>query len=177
MQPAIDYAVAVRDQLERRNARIVLAESCTAGRIAATLGEIPGISQWLCGCFVIYRNASKAAWLGISRSVLDDPRIGPVSAQVTEQLAQSALAHTPEAQFGFAITGDIGPGAPALTDGTAFCCLASRAQIQFALASTTLQLKSPAPRDTMDFAARRTRLTEASQLALAFLAEQLAGDQ
>ena len=43
--------------------RVAFAESCTAGLVAASLARTPGISQWLCGSAVVYRDATKAAWL------------------------------------------------------------------------------------------------------------------
>ncbi|MCA9159342.1 MAG: CinA family protein, partial [Planctomycetales bacterium] len=75
----LELAISLRDLLASEQCRLVLVESCTAGRVAATLGELPGISQWLCGSLVVYRNASKSAWLGVPDSLLDDPQQGPVS--------------------------------------------------------------------------------------------------
>ena len=46
---ATNLAVRLRDMLCRQNQRLVLAESCTAGRIAASLGTLPGISDLTSG--------------------------------------------------------------------------------------------------------------------------------
>ncbi|MEM8735377.1 MAG: CinA family protein, partial [Planctomycetota bacterium] len=62
---AIELAAQLRDQLEQADCRIVLAESCTAGGISATLANLPGVSNVLCGGFVVYRNASKEGWLDV----------------------------------------------------------------------------------------------------------------
>ena len=166
----IDTAAKVRDLLAKQNARIVLVESCTAGRIAATLGVLPGVSKYLCGSFVVYRNDSKARWLGITPHLLDSP--GPVSAEVTEQLALSALRETPEARYALAITGDVGPGAPASTDGVCFGAFVDRSSDR--LATATFRLTSPAPRSDEDVSLRLNRLEEATDQLLAFAANQLA---
>lgn len=167
---AVEFARQLQGLLTRSEHRIVLAESCTAGRIASTLGVLPGISRNLCGGFVVYRNDSKTQWLGIARELLDDPAVGPVSMQVTELLAAAAVERTPEATIGLAITGDIGPGAPATTDGTVFCALHVR---QGSHASKAIHLSSPAPSDTEDIAGRTQRLNEAVQSALQFANEFL----
>ncbi|MCA8996651.1 MAG: CinA family protein, partial [Planctomycetaceae bacterium] len=99
---------------------VVFAESCTAGQVSASLSAIPGISEFLCGSAVTYRNGTKAAWLGISSDLLDDPEVGPVSAIVAEQMCRGALDRTPEADIAVSVTGHLGPGAPAGFDGLIF---------------------------------------------------------
>ncbi len=143
----------VRDALAASNARLVLAESCTAGNVAGALAVVPGISAWLCGSFVVYRNESKAQWLGIGRQLLDDPDIGPVSAQVTRLLCEAALKATPEADIAAAVTGHIGPGCPANMDGQVFFCLTKRTGGQPCQAST--RLSAAAPRMNATFSAAR----------------------
>ncbi len=157
--------------LQTENKCVVFAESCTAGRIAATLGVLPGISKFLCGGWVVYRNESKAQWLGIDRSMLDDPTMGPVSPQVSQRLAESCLEHAQEADVACAITGDIGPNAAAQTDGQIFCHFLDRSSGRSV--SVPLRLSHPAPRDVDDFAGRNTRLDEATLLAIEGLTEFL----
>ena len=91
---------------------LVLAESCTGGRLAAELTSIPGASQFFCGSLVVYRDDSKANWLNIPQNLLDDPTITSVSPEVTLALAQQTLQKTPEATLALAITGHLGPIAP-----------------------------------------------------------------
>jgi PncC family amidohydrolase len=164
----------LRDALRDAGHRLVLAESCTAGNVAAQLGQLPGISEFFCGSMVVYRNASKAEWLGISRALLDDPTLGPVSAAVTLALAQSALQRTPEATLGAAITGHLGPGAPAGYDGCVYCAIVDREDPEYA-AQRALRLLSAVPRDEGDLDARRVRQEEATGALIAFLIEWLAG--
>lgn len=110
--------------LEFRQQKVVFAESCTGGLASGALTAVPGISQSHCGGMVVYRNETKSAWLQISPSQLKQP--GPVSREVTAQLARQVLAKTPEADVSAAVTGHLGPNAPARLDGRVFLCIAAR---------------------------------------------------
>lgn len=83
-------AQRVANLLAQHQLRIVLAESCTAGNVSGGLAAVAGISAWMCGSLVDYRNQSKTNWLGIPQYLLEDPQIGPVSQPVTLLLAQRA---------------------------------------------------------------------------------------
>ena len=161
----------VRDALAACKGRLVLAESCTAGGVAAALAVVPGISNWLCGSFVVYRNESKAQWLGIPRDLLDDPHIGPVSAQVTKLLALQALQATPEADLAASVTGHIGPGCPPELDGQVFFCLVKRSDGQ--TIESSLRLTSAAPQDEHDLDRRAARFEEATVWVLQCIASGL----
>lgn len=157
-EPRLRAARQLGDYLAQAQLRLVLAESCTAGNVAGTLAIIPGISAWLCGSFVVYRNESKAQWLHIPQDLLDDPSIGPVSPQVTALLANQALSATREADVAVAVTGHIGPNSPIELDGRVFFGLKRRGNST--VDSYTQQLESPAPRDRHDYLARQRRLIE-----------------
>lgn len=187
---ATELAIALRDQLATAKLRLVLVESCTAGGVAACLGLLPGISQWMCGSLVVYRSASKSAWLGVPQALLDDPRQGPVSSAASSWLARAALTRTPEADLAIAITGDVGPGAPAATDGYIFLAAARRPTVQLAVPTPQQKMPSaaldqpldsvclvkqwqqrlanPTPRDSLDIAGRQARLEEATKWTLKF---------
>jgi len=154
---------SLRDHLEKDCEKLVLVESCTAGIVSGLLGQIPGISQFLCGSMVIYRNDSKHQWLGIDPELLDDPNIGPVSAQVTEALAIAALERTPEATIAAAITGHLGPNSPADLDGRVFTCIARRSDRKpaHAIEHSLVELT---PRDSEDWRARQRRQLEAARI-------------
>ena len=172
----VELAKRLRDALRQKSQKLVLAESCTAGRVAATLSLLPGISQWLCGSFVVYRNASKTAWLDVPASLLDDPQLGPVSPETTRLLAASALRHTPEASVAIAVTGDVGPGAAAATDGIVFVAGTARTHAQslcLIQAEKRIRLMSIAPRDTEDIQARLARLDETTRQVLSFAIETI----
>lgn len=160
----IASASKLRDKIASSKQRLVLVESCTGGWLAASMASLPGASQWWCGSLVVYRCGSKQQWLDISRTVLDDPSIGPVSELVTQQLARQALVHTPEADMSLAVTGDLGPGVSLEKDGIVYCAMATRRDAEIDHAQT--RLVSPAPCDATDIARRVARLEEASQWVL-----------
>lgn len=110
--------------LSRSDQKIVFAESCTAGLVPATLASIPGISQYLCGSAVTYRNDTKHRWLSVGDDVLSEP--GPVSEIVAKQMAAGALKLTPEADLAASITGHLGPDAPEGLDGVVHTGVAFR---------------------------------------------------
>lgn len=119
-------AQALAEAIQRQSVRIVFAESCTAGWCSAWLSLIPGISEYLCGSAVTYRNGTKAVWLGVSAPDLADPQIGPVSETVARQMCLNVLERTPEAGLSVAVTGHLGPGAPPDLDGIIYVGTAVR---------------------------------------------------
>lgn len=110
--------------LREQHRRIVFAESCTGGLVAATLTGSAGVSEQLCGSAVVYRLDTKARWLGVERNLLENP--GPVSREVALAMAHGALDHTPEADLAASITGHLGPDAPDGEDGLVYVAVASR---------------------------------------------------
>lgn len=116
--------------LRESRKRIVLAESCTGGAVAANFTMVPGVSEVFCGSMVVYRNDSKTQWLGLDPAMLADPEIGSVSPQTSQLLAQQVLARTPEADFALAVTGHFGPEAPAHLNRRIFVALVRRADFQ-----------------------------------------------
>jgi nicotinamide-nucleotide amidase len=111
-------AARLADTLAHSSLRIVLVESCTCGMAAALLGQCPGISQWLCGSFVVYRQQSKRQWLQIDSNRLKE--FSAESIEVSVALASQALSHTDEADVAVSITGHLGPDAPAEKDGRVY---------------------------------------------------------
>jgi nicotinamide-nucleotide amidase len=152
---------SIRQRLVTKNERLVLAESCTAGLVASLLGRCPGISDVFCGSFVVYRNASKTTWLGIDPSLLEDPKIGPVSAEVTSRLSQAILKQTPEASIAAAITGHLGPNAPPDFDGLVFTQIVHRLAPNSPRANR-LRLSEPAPIDDTELHRRYQRQRSAA---------------
>ena len=86
---------------------IAVAESCTAGLMAARLAERPGSSAYLLGGVVSYSNASKVDQLGVDPASIE--RHGAVSPEVADEMARGALARF-GADVALAITGIAGPG-------------------------------------------------------------------
>lgn len=110
--------------LSEKQRMLVLAESCTGGLVAATLAQVPGISNYLCGSAVTYQNATKHHWLGISNKMLDKP--GPVSQETACLMAENVLGKTPAANIAASVTGHLGPNAPSRFDGVVFVAVAQR---------------------------------------------------
>ena len=106
--------------------RLVTAESCTGGLIAATLTEIAGSSTWFEGGFVTYRLSAKERMLGVPAALL--AREGAVSEPVARAMAEGAL-HASDAHVSVAVTGLAGPdgGEPLVPVGTVWFAWALRA--------------------------------------------------
>jgi len=86
--------------------RVVLAESCTGGLVAAALTEIAGSSAVLDRGFVTYSNGSKLEMLGVAADIIDT--LGAVSVATAWAMAQGALKHS-DADVAVAISGIAGP--------------------------------------------------------------------
>ena len=97
----------VLDEARERGLRIVTAESCTGGLVAAALTEIPGSSDVLERGFVTYSNRAKSELLGVPGNLIADA--GAVSEPVARAMAEGALAAA-SAHVSVAVTGVAGPG-------------------------------------------------------------------
>jgi len=126
MSEAVLHETARRlvECLGRYQIKVVLAESCTCGRVAAALGLVSGVSRFLCGGWVVYRPSAKIEWLGLDPQWLAE--VSPESLACSQALAQAALRRTPEADLALAITGDLDPTAPVSKQGRVFLALAQR---------------------------------------------------
>lgn len=91
---------------QTKGLRISVAESLTAGLIAASIAEIPGSSAWLERGWVVYCNDAKIA-LGVNEFTLNE--FGAVSHQCAEELAKAALSQS-NADIAISATGFAGPG-------------------------------------------------------------------
>ncbi len=107
MTPALyEAAAAAARALTDRGWRVVTAESCTGGLIAATCTGLSGSSQWFDRGFVTYSNQAKIDQLGVSPELL--AQHGAVSEPVARAMAQGALQRS-AAQVAVAVTGIAGP--------------------------------------------------------------------
>ncbi len=93
--------------LRERGLTVALAESCTAGLVAARLADTPGASAVLRGGVVAYADALKESLLGVDRALLR--RHGAVSGPVAEAMARGVRERT-GADLAGAVTGVAGPG-------------------------------------------------------------------
>jgi nicotinamide-nucleotide amidase len=110
--------------LTARKETLALAESCTGGRIAHRLTNVPGASVVLRGGWVTYSNEMKQKALGVSAAALAEH--GAVSEMVARQMAEGAR-RAGEGDYAIAVTGIAGPGGgtPDKPVGTVFIALAS----------------------------------------------------
>jgi nicotinamide-nucleotide amidase len=74
--------------LAKRGLTVATAESCTAGKLAARIADVPGASRYLVGGLVTYSNASKVSELGVPAELIE--RHGAVSEEVTKAMASGA---------------------------------------------------------------------------------------
>lgn len=85
---------------------VACAESCTAGRLTAALGDVPGISAALKESIITYSNEAKIKYLGVSEQTLKT--VGAVSCQTAEEMARG-IQKAANADIGVSITGIAGP--------------------------------------------------------------------
>ena len=95
------------DEARQRGVRIVTAESCTGGLVAAALTSIGGSSDVFERGFVTYSNRAKEEMLGIPGDFIAD--MGAVSEGVARMMAEAALEAS-NAHIAVSITGVAGPG-------------------------------------------------------------------
>ena len=95
------------DEARGKSLRLVTAESCTGGLVAAALTAVPGSSAALDRGFVTYSNAAKMQMLGVPEETLS--RHGAVSEATARAMAAGAVAHS-SAQVSVSVTGVAGPG-------------------------------------------------------------------
>ena len=120
----VHEAESLARRLAKRDVRVVFAESCTAGLVAALLARVPGVSEYLCGLAVTYRSRTKHDWLAVPQSDLD--QYTAVSEPVARAMASAVLERTQEADFSAAVTGHLGPDAPKELDGVVYVAVARR---------------------------------------------------
>jgi nicotinamide-nucleotide amidase len=114
--------------LLEKKLKLVTAESCTGGLIAAACTDLAGSSAWFERGFVTYSNDAKMELLGVEERLLR--RAGAVCEGVARAMVTGALAHS-KAQVAVAVTGVAGPtgGSPAKPVGTVWFGFAVPGQV------------------------------------------------
>ena len=110
--------------LTEKKVTISTAESCTGGKIAATLSSVFGASNYFKGSVVSYATQTKINVLGIANEVI--AKYGVVSAEVATEMAKSAQKIM-NSDFAIATTGNAGPtkGDESAELGTVFIAVAT----------------------------------------------------
>ena len=110
--------------LTEKKVTISTAESCTGGKIAATLSAVPGASNYFKGSIVSYATQTKISVLGIANEAV--AKYGVVSAEVATEMAKAAQKIM-ASDYAIATTGNAGPtkGDEAAELGTVFIAIAT----------------------------------------------------
>ncbi len=102
-----DLKTKVVQYLIDNNLTVATAESCTAGLIAAAIGDVSGVSNIFCEGFVTYSNEAKEKNLGVPGEILKT--FGAVSEETAKAMAEGVCKKT-NAKIGISATGIAGPG-------------------------------------------------------------------
>lgn len=108
-------------QLLRHGYKIVTAESCTGGGLAAVLTELAGSSQWFERGFITYSNEAKQELLGVQLKTLE--YYGAVSEATAREMAEGALRNS-HANISLAVTGIAGPSGGSVDKPVGTVCFA-----------------------------------------------------
>ncbi len=113
--------------LQQRGQRVCIADSLTAGPIAATFNENAGASSAIDESYVTYAAEAKIRILGVSPDTVRD--FGVVSAQCAREMAEGARRIS-RSYCGFSATGLAGPdgGTEETPVGTVFIGVAGAAE-------------------------------------------------
>ena len=101
---------SIEEQLQaqfiKTNNSLAIAESCTGGKIASRLTQIPGASRYFKGGMVAYATEVKVNLLGVSKGLIDNFSV--VSAPVAEAMAVGVRQRF-GSTIGVSTTGNAGP--------------------------------------------------------------------
>lgn len=103
---AEDLAAIAGRLLKAKGEKLVTAESCTGGGVAAAVTAISGSSEWFDRGFVTYSNEAKIEMLKVAAATL--AAHGAVSEEVAREMALGALAASP-GTVSVSVTGVAGP--------------------------------------------------------------------
>ena len=111
----------VADFCIKNGIKVVTAESCTAGLMAATIAQTPGSSAWLDSGYVVYTAEAKIRMLGVSPDTI--ARFDITSEAVACEMALGALERS-TATLAMAVTGLAGPGGGTVSIPVGTVCMA-----------------------------------------------------
>lgn len=103
----MNLASEILEQALASGKTVTAAESCTGGKVAAAITDVPGSSAIFERGFVTYSNLAKQEMLGVSAESLD--AYGAVSEDVAREMAEGAR-RAARADVAVAISGIAGPG-------------------------------------------------------------------
>lgn len=145
--------------LTEQGKKLALAESCTGGRIASLITDVPGASSVFTHGYVTYANEAKHDMLGVPEALLETH--GAVSEEVAIAMAEGALKNS-GADIAVSVTGIAGPsgGSEAKPVGTVWIGLAT-AEKSFAMRKNhphgREHFKQATSRDALDLVVKGLR--------------------
>ena len=153
----------IDSQLARllRGHKLALAESCSAGLLAARITDLPGASAYFAGGVVAYSNEAKAELLGVDPTLIEAH--GAVSPEVAEAMSRGALERF-GADVAVSITGIAGPDGGSEEKPVGYVCFDAR------LADGTVIARDPV------IPGNRDDIRERSALVAMHLLRTLLGD-
>ena len=110
-----ELAEQIRQYMVSHHLTLATAESCTSGRIAATLTSVSGASDYFQGGMVVYQNELKTRFLGVSPELIAEHDV--VSEAVVRQMAEGCLALY-GTDYCICSTGYTGGGSERVASGT-----------------------------------------------------------
>lgn len=108
-------AQEIRTRMVETGKTLSTAESCTSGRIAATLTQVPGASDYFQGGLIAYQDYLKVRYLDVRQEDIDTYDV--VSQPVVEQMVQGACRLF-QTDYAIASTGYAGTGDNGVPSGT-----------------------------------------------------------
>jgi nicotinamide-nucleotide amidase len=99
-------ASVVGKLLIQKKKTVSFAESCTGGKISATITDIAGSSLYFKSSVIAYSNKSKIKILGVKEETLKS--FGAVSEETAKEMAHGIL-NLSESDYAFSVTGIAGP--------------------------------------------------------------------
>ena len=110
-----ELAEQIRQYMVSHHLTLATAESCTSGRIAATLTSVSGASDYFQGGMVVYQNELKTRFLGVSPELIAEHDV--VSEAVVRQMAKGCL-ELYGTDYCICSTGYTGGGSERVASGT-----------------------------------------------------------
>ena len=113
----ISLASRLKEYMQRNNATISTAESCTSGRIGATITSIDGSSTYYQGGIIAYQNWIKEQYLDVTTQMIEEHDV--VSREVVLQMV-AACRQRFNTHYAIATTGYTGEGNQRIPSGTIY---------------------------------------------------------
>ena len=92
--------------LREKNLKITTEESCTGGLVAATLVNVPGVSEYLKEAYITYSDEAKEKLLGVDPEIIETYTV--VSRETAEAMAEGG-AKAADSNICVSVTGIAGP--------------------------------------------------------------------